>query len=243
MALTDDQLAFVSYIDQIFWSELPNRIPSDEKIAQALKITPQKVKACWKVDAVRQSLGTRGVNFTQVEDEKVLTPQQILCANVLLNTLDKSSIRQKLEAVGVTTTQYQGWLNDKTFKAYLKNRAEVIFAGAEPNALLGITKAVESGDLKAIQFYLEVTGRYNPRLTIEVNVDTIINRVVDVVSRYVSADIMERIAADLEGVTENNFRPNNLPTSRQEVMAAVESGAINVTYEETSPKPSLGLSL
>jgi Ni,Fe-hydrogenase III component G len=241
MALTDEQLAFVSYIDQVYWSETPHRIPTDEKIAETLKFTSQKVKACWKVEAVRQSLGVRGVNFNQEADEAILTPQQILTANVLLNTLDKSSIRQKLEGIGVTTTQYQGWLNDKTFKAYLKNRAEVIFAGAEPNALLGIVKAVEGGDLKAIQFFMEVTGRYNPRLQIEVNVDTIINRVVDVVSRYVSAEVMERIAMDLEGVTESGFRPNNLPSSREEVMQAVASGAIEVSYSEK--KPEIGLSI
>lgn len=242
MALTDEQLAIVSYVDQVWWSQTPNRLPTDEKIAEATKLDIKRVKAAWKVEAVRQSLMMRGVNLTQAEDEVVLTAQQILCANMLLNTQDKSSIRQKLEQINVTTTQYQGWLANPAFKKYLKNRAEFIFAGAEPNALLGITRAVESGDLKAIQFYLEVTGRYNPKLQIEVNVDTIISRVVDVVSRYVSADVMERIAMDLEGVTESGYRPSNLPSSREEVMAAVASGAIEISYTEKET-PSLGLSL
>jgi len=239
MALTDEQLKIVTYIDQVFWNT--GKIPTDDKIVQALSLSDKQVKAAWKVDAVRQSLIVRGVNFN-TGDEEVLTPTQIICANVLLNTLDKSTVRQRLEAVGVTTTAYQGWMQQPAFRTYLKNRAEQVFASTEPNALLGITKAVEAGDLKAIQFYLEMTGRYNPRLQIEVNVDTIINRVVDVVSRYVSPEVMERIAMDLEGITESGFKPKGLPTSREDVMAAVENGIIEVSYtEKKSPDLTLGI--
>jgi Ni,Fe-hydrogenase III component G len=239
MALTDEQLKIVTYIDQVFWNT--GKIPTDDKIVQALNLSDKQVKAAWKVDAVRQSLIVRGVNFN-TGDEEVLTPTQIICANVLLNTLDKSTVRQRLEAVGVTTTAYQGWMQQPAFRTYLKNRAEQVFANTEPNALLGITKAVEAGDLKAIQFYLEMTGRYNPRLQIEVNVDTIINRVVDVVSRYVSPEVMERIAMDLEGITESGFKPKGLPTSREDVMAAVENGIIEVSYtEKKTPDLTLGI--
>jgi hypothetical protein len=53
---------------------------------------------------------------------------------------------------------------------------------------------------------------------------------------------MERIAMDLEGITESGFKPKGLPTSREDVMAAVENGIIEVSYtEKKTPDLTLGI--
>ncbi len=73
-------------------------------------------------------------------------------------------------------------------------------AGADAN--VGLVKAVESGDLTAIKFQMELTGRYNPRIDVNVNVEGLLARVVDIVARHVTPEVMEAIANELEGVVD-----------------------------------------
>jgi hypothetical protein len=54
------------------------------------------------------------------------------------------------------------WLKDPNFKGYLTARAEAMLGDVQYEALLSLIDKVLGGDLKAIQYYHEITGRYIP---------------------------------------------------------------------------------
>lgn len=89
-----------------------------------------------------------------------LTPIQLVVANSILDLADTRSDKKKLQDVGCTTTQYQAWLRDPEFKGYLQSRAESLIGDIQHEAMLSLADRVKSGDMKAIEYYHEITGRF-----------------------------------------------------------------------------------
>lgn len=201
--LTDREAKIVNYIEQRFYET--GSLPTNEKIAEDLKFNKQVCVQAWKKENFRLALTARGVDLTPEQSEELLTPEQLLVANMVMNIHDKSSLRQKLEAVStalgvkVTVQRYNGWLNQPAFSNYLRKRAEKQFGAADSAALLSHVKAIHNGDMKAVQLFYEMTGRYNPRIQVDVNIESVIIKVVEIVSRHVTDPLtLQAIAAEIE---------------------------------------------
>lgn len=89
-----------------------------------------------------------------------LTPIQLIAANKMFDVLDTRSNRKKLQDLGVTSSQYMAWMRDETFRNYLKERAEALIGDSQHEALLALMDKVQAGDLNAIKYYHEFTGRF-----------------------------------------------------------------------------------
>jgi hypothetical protein len=98
VALTDEELKVVSYIDQFYW-ENDGKTPTNEVIAERLKIPVARINKCWKSENFRRAVVARGINMMQEEFEGILLPMQVALANVLMNTHDKQSIREKIKGL------------------------------------------------------------------------------------------------------------------------------------------------
>lgn len=120
--------------------------------------------------AVVKALGERGFpcrRLEAVEEATVkkakLTPIQLIVANTMLDLADTRSTKKKLQDLGCTTATYQMWLRDENFSAYLRERAEALVGDVQHEAMLSLVDRVQSGDIKAIQYYHEITGRFVPQ--------------------------------------------------------------------------------
>lgn len=198
MALTNEQLRVLAYIEQVFWET--GYVPTNEKIANDLAINKTVVNRYYENPDFRAAAIARGVDIDPDKSTRALDPKQVLAANLMMNTLDKKNMREKLKMIGVTPQQFAAWKRQVPFQEYLKKRAEAVFDSSDPDAYLGLAKAVEAGDLNAIKFHFEMRGIYNPRLQIDVNVEHVLVRVVDIVSQHVTPEVLEKIADELEGV-------------------------------------------
>jgi hypothetical protein len=112
-----------------------------------------------------KALDTRGINVLHLvpnapEVKSKLTPLQLVVANTVLDLADTRSHKKKLQDAGVTTYQYQSWLRNPDFSNYLKERAEGLIGDVQHEALLALVDRVQSGDMKAIEYYHEMTGRF-----------------------------------------------------------------------------------
>lgn len=191
------EIKVLSYIEQLFWEQ--GGIPSNEIVADKLKLTLKSVAECWKRTPFRKALIARGISFSEIEtDSDILDPRQILVANLLMNPLDRRSQRQKLEEVGVTTQQFNGWMRQIPFQTYLRRRAEELFKSSHPTAYLAFIQNVERGNMEAIKMFFEMTGVYSPKTQVDVNLDGILLRVVDVLSRYLTPEQLQQAASELE---------------------------------------------
>lgn len=154
------ELDFVTYVHQqwLLTGEVP---PKPDGL-------PDEV---YKSDWVANALQERGITWPPVGTDSDPTlewkhtglgPVQLLVANALLDVADTRSIKKKLQDNGVSLAKYQSWLRDEKFNSYLKTRAEQLLGSHQHEARLALMDRVSRGDVKAIQFYLELTGEYVP---------------------------------------------------------------------------------
>lgn len=223
MSLSNEMIDVLTYIEQVWWED--NKVmPTDEKISEVTGVGLQTIKNYWKSSDFRAALNHRGVSFVNDPDTgKALTMEQLLVANMLMNVLDKRSLREKLQAadIGVTPAQVGAWMRQPAFQEHLKRRSQNLFAEADTSANIALVKAIDNGDLKAVQLLWEMTGRYTPKQQVDVNIHSILARVIEIISiRVTDPATVESIAQDIEALLTGE--PSQaLPPAPQHVSMAI----------------------
>jgi hypothetical protein len=92
--------------------------------------------------------------------DKALSPLQLIAVNTMLDLIDQRSEKKKLQDLGISTVQWQTWLKDKTFSSYLHQRAEAMLGDHQHEAQLALLDKIRMGDINAIKYYNEMTGKY-----------------------------------------------------------------------------------
>lgn len=193
------EVKVLSYIEQCFWEQ--GGVPANELVASALGLSVKRVEECWNLRKFRAGIVARGINLANAEiSEGILDPRQILLANLLMNTMDRRSMRQKLEECNVTQQQYNGWMRQPAFLNYMRKRAEEQFKSSDPVAYLSFLQNVERGNMEAIKMFFEMRGIYSPKITHDVNLDSIMIRVVEILTKFLTPDQLAAAASELEGV-------------------------------------------
>lgn len=197
---TDKEI--IAYIEQEYYTSPSGKIPTQEEIAKALDLSIERVRSAWTRDEFKSTLVDRGLEYIE-RGNGILSPTQIMFANALLNTNDKSSVRQLLELFNVKSTQYHAWLREATFQSYLRTRAEQIFEASDYEAYKALVRAVSSGDVNAIKFFFELRGIYNPKLTVNINIRSVMTEVIRVITDNVKdPQVIEAIATELEKISD-----------------------------------------
>jgi hypothetical protein len=145
--------------------------------------------------------------FTEKQAQRVkLLPLQLKAANVLMDLTDTRPTKKKLQDIGVKTAQYQAWLKDPAFQDYLKQRAEGLLGDIQHEAALALADKVMAGDMKAIEYYNEMTGRFvrqsaSGNGTSTHDVQQLIIRVIEIIVDEVpDAETANRIAGRMRGL-------------------------------------------
>jgi hypothetical protein len=199
-SLTDSELSVLAYVEQVYWQT--GKVPSKEATIEGLDpfsstATRTKVTRAWNKPRFQAALEKRGLEFQN--DSKFLTPTQLLLVNMLLNVEDKKSLRQKLDLLGINMAKYQTWLRDPVFHNYLTMRTEQLFENSDHDAYKSLIQAVTRGDVTAMKLFFEMRGIYSPRLDVNVNIESIVYRLVEVVGKHVKDPaILTAIADEVE---------------------------------------------
>lgn len=195
--LSSQQIDFVSFVEQRFWET--GSVPTVEKISEELRISATTIKKYWEDSDIRSILVGRGVSLLDNNTQDLLTAQQLYLANLLMNLHDKRTVREKCEEAGVTTQKYNAWMRTNSFQGYMRRRAEALFASADSDAYVSMVNAMRSGDQRAVQLYFEMRGIYNPKVQVDVNVNMVLSKVVEIIQlRVKDPEILMQIAADFE---------------------------------------------
>ena len=203
----------LNYCEQVFWET--GYVPSPEIISDKLGIKRERIKESFRNDKFLESLATRGIDLTPAISGKVLDPRQLMLANLLLNLHDRRSIREKLKTVQVSQQQYNAWMRQPQFTEYLRKRGEAMFKGSDHEAYKSLVTAVSRGDVNALKLFFEMRGIYTPKLNIDVNIEAVMLRVVEVVSKHVTdPNILVTIAEELEEVLPRRSNVQNQLTER-----------------------------
>lgn len=227
MSLTDNEVRILSLVEQRFWET--GLIPTNEKIAEDLKTTAVAVKKAWEKPEFRQALVTRGVDLTPDDSASILNPTQVVLANILLNIHDTRSTREKLETCGVSSQQFHAWMRQDAFSKYMRKRAEKAFDSHAYAAYNTVMSAVEGGDVNAAMKFFEMQGIYNPRVQIDVNIESVIVNLIEIVARHVKdPTVLELIATEIETLDMSTGRPRALPVGVLTVPSSEPNGMVGL---------------
>lgn len=199
-ALTTVEKDIINYYE-LEW-HLGHRVPTIEQVTKQIqkkhpKITQVSINYYLSKERknVSKALERRGIPWQQHSQED-LTATQVAAAVTVMNFVDKRSISEKLDQLGVNESQYYAWLNDPHFKTLIDNLADQNLANIRPNAIAEFTKKINAGDWNAIKFWLETTGELSGNSAPQI--EDKITLFIEVVQKHVKdPEVMAAIAADL----------------------------------------------
>lgn len=187
--MDNDKYELLCLIEQLYFQN--GSIPTKEYLVN-LGITAKFYDKCIKDKAFRDGLLERGIRLTSIEGVDLtdwrnfaLTEEQLTVANVLLDLTDQRSRAKKLSELGISTAKYQAWLKDSAFQSYLRARAEGALDDNQHEAHLALIDRVVSGDVNAIKYFNELTGRYVQSKDSNLDVMSVLMRVVEIVQKHV----------------------------------------------------------
>lgn len=192
---------------------------------------------------VRKTLDKRGLTYPapyvptpeQKANPKALSTKrpklsgiQLVVANTLLDLTDTRPIKKKLQDLGVSTYQYANWLKKPAFNEYLRKNADGMLGESQHEAVLALLDRVSSGDLRAIEYYHELTGRFQRASTKAaggnaIDLQNIVVRIIEIINDEVhDPDVAARISDKLKGLAAGmqfanalsgpvQSEPNNIP--------------------------------
>lgn len=206
MPLTSFESDLITFLDQQY--QLTGELLTAESAFQNYGIPVGKFKRALENPDFKEALTERGIVFQRFDKDdwtkESLTPIQLLVANSLLDLTDTRTNKKKLQDLGVSTLQYNSWLRDPVFKNYLHKRAEQMIGDNRHEVDTALLDRVRAGDLKAISYYNEFTGRYTPqRYNGQSNVDIsmLIAKIIEIIGDEVSdPDTLYAISTRLRGL-------------------------------------------
>ena len=132
-----------------------------------------------------------------------LDPLFVMACNMICDVADKKTTAAKLKAVNLTTRQWQAMLVIPMHKEYFERRLESVFGeNTKHAAKLAIARNVEAGDLPSIRYFHEFTGEFKPHQETTLNLAFLLGRVMEVLARFVSPEVMNQIANEIDTVLE-----------------------------------------
>lgn len=173
---------------------LKGALPTPERLCEEFKLTPKALNKILEEEIVQKSFTGRGMPVIEGRD---LPVEQITAINTILNMTDSRSQKKKLQDMGISAQQWNGWKQSKQFKAYYAKRVEQIFGDALPDVHMALMDRAVNGDLGALKFYYEITGHYTGDGR-AVDLKMILEQVFKIISMHVrDSSQLSAIAGDL----------------------------------------------
>lgn len=195
-------LALLTFIER--FHSMSGVTPNNETLVDALVSSGKTVSTAEVVNRLgdplfRKSLDVRGITLTsEIPSQGFLTVRQMEAASVMANVIDRRSDEKKLRDLGISTAEWEGWMADRNFAAYMAGRLENRLGNSVHEAHLSLIRGVRSGNVPAIKLFYEITGRYNPDQTEQVNLRMVLQQVIEVIQRHVlDPNALDAIASDM----------------------------------------------
>lgn len=132
----------------------------------------------------RSGMAERGIEVDTSVSE--LTQEQMACISLLTDYTDRRGVTSKLRALGISSAKYRGWLKQKPFNDAIRKLASSALDEAVPLAETALAEKAANGDINALKYMFEVTGRYNPAQQQAIDAQELIAIMVDVAQEVMS---------------------------------------------------------
>lgn len=184
------------------------RLPTIDEVTKEWEgFTRKTVQKAFAAPELREALSIRGI---EMSFKAGLTPEQLYAITILQDFTDRRSTKTKLEEVGIPIAKYRAWMRNPAFAGAMTAQAEDNLGDSVQMALNRLIANAESGDMRAIEKLLEMTGRWNPQQQEVQNAKTIVLTFMEILQEELAGDvprlrrIMDRVQAKMTALTITN---------------------------------------
>lgn len=147
---------------------------------------------------VAVKLEARGVPKPTESD--VLTPKQIQALVVITNARGLKW-QSRLKQAGVSISEWNSWLKQPNFRMVYDRYAEGRLKEAIPEGITALSDKAADGDINAIKLVFEMTGRHSPNGEKEVNVQSILVGIVEILQQELhDGETLMRVVNRIKGL-------------------------------------------
>lgn len=186
-------------------------VPSVEEVYKSWNLIPKKTYSkAYGTPELKEALAIRGIDL---EPTNGISPEQAAAIQLLSDPTDRRALSTKLRQLGVSMPKYQNWMRQPLFAELLSRRAEQNLGDAVPIAMNRLIGNAESGDQRAIEKILEISGRWNPQQQEVNSARQVVLVLVEAVLKHVSSkEEKNAILAELEGTMQKGAVMNMVST-------------------------------
>jgi len=142
------------------------------------------------------ALQERGFNYT---DARGLDAKQHMAIAIICQPMGRKGLMTRLKEAGITQRQYNTWMKNPIFASIVKRATEDIIENAQPLAHEALIKALEKGDMKAVEYFNQMSGRYNPSREAQLDIQSVLVQVIEIIQRNVKDPVaLQNIAAEMQ---------------------------------------------
>jgi hypothetical protein len=179
---------------EVFWHS-HKRYPTDTELSAEFGFNADDLMRLKASKFYNECLKNRGIS----QNVTFFTEKQVAAIALITNFTDNRPVDSKLAGIGVTPEMYNGWMQNPAFKRELQSRADDILDNVYPEAQAALAKKVRTGDMAALKFYFEITGRASSPETI--NLKMTMARMIEAVQKHVKDPaVLQAIASELSSV-------------------------------------------
>lgn len=174
-------------------------VPSVDEVSKSWDRIPKKTYSkAFATDELKVALELRGISLDPTNG---ISPEQSMAIQLLSDPTDHRALNTKLRQIGVSMPKYQNWMRQPLFAELLAQRSEQNLGDAVPIAMNRLVGKADSGDLRAIEKVLEISGRYNPQQQEINSARTVVLTIIEAVVKHVSSQTeKDAILAELDTV-------------------------------------------
>jgi hypothetical protein len=162
---------------------------------QDASLEKESVELVWGSTKFQRALVDRGIRSTSNPN---LTLRQETFLQAYLNPLNLLTPQVLAKRMKIGLSELDGWLRQKEFASAFRVKAEENLQKFIPMADAALGQLVQQGDMRAITFVNQLTGRFDPNAKQSVDVPSLLLQVQDIILRHVQdASVKRNIAREL----------------------------------------------
>lgn len=196
---------------------------------QDQELTLEQVEYIWPTPKFQRSLETRGIATTKNPN---LSLRQETFLQAYLNPLNMKPPQVIAKQLKISTVELDGWMRQKHFAQAMSAKSAENLQKYLPIADQALGQLVQQGDMKAIQFINQMTGRFDPNARNHVDVAALLLAVQDIILKHVRDPITKRnIGRELMALAQGNPSSTVIPEPMPDAIM-VEETTIDISLKD-----------
>jgi len=162
---------------------------------QDASLSRKDVELVWSSSKFQRALSDRGIRTTSNPN---LTLRQETFLQAYLSPLNVKTPQVLAKQMKIGLPELDGWMRQKEFASAMSVKAADNLKHYLPMADQALGQLVSQGDMKAITFLNQLTGRFDPNAKSALDVPALLLQVQDIVLRHVrEPEVKRNIAREL----------------------------------------------